>query len=85
MQGFSEQVTELLLQPWRANTLQPTTQRGLSSVAGVIRQVHPLSASLEEIMEFLVNQFVRFAILLDILQFLPHTPKWIITMLEATH
>ena len=58
MQGFSEQVTALLLQPWRANT-HSAYNSAWSKWCGRCnqRQVHPLSASLEEIMEFLANQF----------------------------
>ena len=58
MQGFSERVTELLLQSWRAST-HSAYNSAWSKWCGWCnqRQVHPLSASLEEIMEFLANQF----------------------------
>ena len=57
MQGFSERVTELLLQSWRAN-IHSAYNSAWSKWCGWYnqRQVHPLSASLEKIMEFLANQ-----------------------------
>ena len=58
MQGFSERVTELLLQSWRANT-HSAYNTAWSKWCGWCnqRQVHPFSASLEEIMDFLADQF----------------------------
>ena len=58
MQGFSERVTELLLQSWRANT-HSACNSAWSKWCGWCnqRQIHPFSASLEEIMEFLADQF----------------------------
>ena len=57
-QGFSERVTELLLQSWRSNT-HSAYNSAWSKWCGWCsgRHINPLSASLGNILEFLADQF----------------------------
>ncbi|XP_065918235.1 uncharacterized protein [Dysidea avara] len=58
MQGFSERVTDMLLQSWRVNT-HTSYSSAWKKWCGwcVTRQINPLSAPLADILEFLTDNF----------------------------